>query len=33
MKSAHATPCKNHLPKMGVGLNMYVDDNGNRYPR
>src|SRR5881392_2445098 len=29
---AHATTCKNHLRQMGVGLKMYVDDNGNRYP-
>jgi prepilin-type N-terminal cleavage/methylation domain-containing protein/prepilin-type processing-associated H-X9-DG protein len=30
--AAHASTCKNNLRQMGLGLKMYVDDNGNRYP-
>src|SRR5512145_1149600 len=29
---AHSTTCKNHLRQMGFSLQLYVDDNRNRYP-
>jgi prepilin-type processing-associated H-X9-DG protein/prepilin-type N-terminal cleavage/methylation domain-containing protein len=32
MAAAHAATCKNNLRQMGLGVKMYVDDSGNRYP-
>ena len=29
---AMSTTCKNHLRQMGLALQMYVNDSGNRYP-
>jgi prepilin-type N-terminal cleavage/methylation domain-containing protein/prepilin-type processing-associated H-X9-DG protein len=29
---AHSTTCKNHLRQMGMALQMYVHENGNKYP-
>jgi prepilin-type N-terminal cleavage/methylation domain-containing protein/prepilin-type processing-associated H-X9-DG protein len=30
--SAHSTACKNHLRQMGLALQMYVQDNQDKYP-
>jgi prepilin-type N-terminal cleavage/methylation domain-containing protein/prepilin-type processing-associated H-X9-DG protein len=29
---AHSATCKNHLHQMGLALQMYVQENGSRYP-
>lgn len=29
---AYSTTCKNHLHQMGLALQMYVQENGNKYP-